>query len=469
MASSRGRQEAPDAMDAVLKRFVEQSPVTVMTRLALQRAINAKWVDEVFERHRDRQYHRELAFSTVVDLMTPVALGLRPSLHAAVQQGPALPVSITALYDKVNHTDPAVVRGLVVGSAQRLAPVVDSLDGRAPQTLLHGYRARVVDGNHLPATDKRIKPLRGFRGAALPGHTLVVYDPDIDMVIDLQPSEDAHAAERTLMPALLAHAQRGDVWIADRHHCTRAIISLLVARRAAFILREGGAHPAPEPVGRRRRMGRVETGAVFEQKVRIPTGDGEWLYLRRVELELDEATEDGDTQIRLLTNLPARVTAGKVAQCYRRRWSIEGLFGRLEAALHGEVRTLGQPRAALLAFGLAVVAYNVLSVVQAAVAAAHDLEAEAMELSTYFVAHEVRATYVGLVVAVAPATWAPFDGKTPAQLARALLRFAAHVRPETLRKHPRAPKPKRRKGYAPRAVVQRKVATARVLAEGRVV
>jgi hypothetical protein len=40
-----------------------------------------------------------------------------------------------------------------------------------------GYRLRIVDGNHLPASEKRLKPLRSFRGAALPGHTMVVYDP----------------------------------------------------------------------------------------------------------------------------------------------------------------------------------------------------------------------------------------------------------------------------------------------------
>jgi hypothetical protein len=40
-------------------------------------------VDEVFEEHRGRQYTRELLFSTVVDLMGLVALGMRPSLHAA--------------------------------------------------------------------------------------------------------------------------------------------------------------------------------------------------------------------------------------------------------------------------------------------------------------------------------------------------------------------------------------------------
>jgi hypothetical protein len=78
----------------------------------------------VFEQNREEQYTRKLLFSTVVDLMALVALGLQPSLHAAAQASGGLGVSLTALYDKVNHTEPQVVRDLVRGSAQRLGPVV---------------------------------------------------------------------------------------------------------------------------------------------------------------------------------------------------------------------------------------------------------------------------------------------------------------------------------------------------------
>src|SRR5215217_6949369 len=137
------------ALDAVLARFVAQCPVAVMARLALQRAISAEWVDGVFEAHRERQYTRKLLFSTVVDLMSLVALGLRPSLHAAAQRAIAdgqLGVSLAALYEKVNHAEPAVLRALVCGSAERLAPLVRHLaPPAADRPALAGYRLRVVD------------------------------------------------------------------------------------------------------------------------------------------------------------------------------------------------------------------------------------------------------------------------------------------------------------------------------------
>ena len=71
-----------------------------------------------------------------------VSLGLRPSLHAAARQMPTLPVSVTALYDKVNHTEPGVMRALVRGSGERLTPVVAAVGHGA---CLPGWEVRVLD------------------------------------------------------------------------------------------------------------------------------------------------------------------------------------------------------------------------------------------------------------------------------------------------------------------------------------
>ena len=97
----------------VLEGFEQHAPVGVMARVALEQALPAGWIDEVFEASRQRQYPRELMMSTVVELMMLVSLGLRPSLHAAARKMERLPVSLAALYDKVNRTEPAVLRALV--------------------------------------------------------------------------------------------------------------------------------------------------------------------------------------------------------------------------------------------------------------------------------------------------------------------------------------------------------------------
>jgi hypothetical protein len=140
-----------------VERFIEHSPISVMARLGLQRALDPAWIDELFEQERETQYTRELLFSTTVEIMSLVAVGLRPSVHAAAKASPALPVSITALYDKLSRTEPGLVRALVQGSARRLGPVVQPMLRKQPPSV-DGYRLRIVDGSHLSASEKRLKP-----------------------------------------------------------------------------------------------------------------------------------------------------------------------------------------------------------------------------------------------------------------------------------------------------------------------
>jgi len=461
-------------MDSVMARFAERAPITVMARLALQRALDSSWIDSLFEKHRHTQYTRELLFSTTVEIMSVVAVGLRPSVHAAAKAYLNLPVSITALYDKINRTDPEVVRALIQGSNERLEPVLQAMR-QDSVTSVDGYRLRIIDGNHLPATEKRLKPLRHFRGAALPGHSLVVYDPDTGLVIDLLPCEDAHAQERACMAPILERAHAGELWIADRNFSTRAILTSWHRRGSAFIVREHAATPHPAVCATPRTAGRIDSGIVSEQPVSIPDeGQHTPLSLRRIELQLDVPTDDGETVIRLLTNLPeSTFTAQQIAGLYRRRWRIETMFQRLEAALNSEIATLGHPRAALLAFGVAVLAHNVLALIEPAVIIAHQLDRpdkeEKIELSAYYLALEVKAGYAGMMIALPSNDWRCYDALNSQQLAQTLLTVAGHADPHRLRKHKRGPKAPKKVGYVSGAEARKHVSTARVLKAGRIV
>ncbi len=341
-----------------------------------------------------------------------------------------------------------------------MLPVVQPM--KKQEAWAEGYQVRGLDGNHLPASEKRLKPLRGFRGAALPGQSLVVYAPETGLVVDILPAEDAHAQERALMGPVLERVREGELWLADRNFSTSGILSAVHEKKAAFIIREHKVSPNPTALGEKREVGRGETGRVFEQAVRME-GEKE-LELRRIEVHLDEPTEDGETVIRLLTNAPEeKLSALKVAELYRKRWKIEAMFGELEAVLESEVRSLGRPKAALLAFGVAVLAYNMLSVVKSAVEASHDLKAAKMQVSTYYIAAELKFAYGGMMLLVEEEEWSEQEGKSAEQVSAALLELAKNVRVATLRKHPRAAKKKVKKGYVPVEIARRHVATARVL------
>src|SRR5438093_12488531 len=87
-------------------RFLQHSPLTVMVRGCLEYALSAQALDALFSHTAQRQYTRELLFSSVVDLMALVVCGMYPSVHAAFQAlRHRIPVSITSLYNKLDHLE----------------------------------------------------------------------------------------------------------------------------------------------------------------------------------------------------------------------------------------------------------------------------------------------------------------------------------------------------------------------------
>ena len=163
------------------------------------------------------------------------------------------------------------------------------------------------------------------------------------------------------------------------------------------------------------------------------------MELRRIEIRLSKPSRDGDTVVGLLTNLPLAVSALTIAPLYLKRWKLETHFQFLTLSLHCEVPSLGQPRAALFAFAMALVAANALAVVRAALRASHGAEAEAA-VSGYYLADELGADYRVLLKLVSSAQW-PDWGRVPAAaLAQFLKEVASGVNLRALQRHPRGPK-----------------------------
>jgi hypothetical protein len=174
----------------VFENFVNGSPVTVMIRGIMEHALPAAEIDQLFTDTAEHQYTRELLFSSIVDVMGEVVCRIRPSIHAGYQADPAkFGVSLRAVYDKREHTEPGVSAALVASTARKLAPVIQRLGGGL-LPLLKGYRVRILDGNHLAGTEHRLKELRTLAAGALPGHTLAVLDAETMLVTEVLCCED---------------------------------------------------------------------------------------------------------------------------------------------------------------------------------------------------------------------------------------------------------------------------------------
>jgi IS4 transposase len=416
--------------DRTLQRFIDHAPVCVMIRLAMERAMGGEALDALFRDTAARQYQRELLFSSVVGLMLPVVCGSRRSVHEAYRLGPDPPaVSVASVYNKLNGTEPGVSAALVRHTADAVAPLVRWMRQDRPSPL-PPYPVRVVDGNHFAGTEHRLAVLRTTRSAALPGQALAVLDPAARLITGVVPCEDAHAQERTLVGRLLPAVRPGEVWVADRNFCTTRMLFGVADAGAFFLIRYHDRSLQWRGLGRWRRRGRTDTGRVSEQPVEVcdPLG-GRWMPARRVRLELDTPTADGETEILLLTNLPDGgpdpVSAKRAAEAYRTRWTIEHAFEDLTLNLRAEIDTLGYPRAALLGFCVAAAAYNLVALVLASLGAAHGREAVREHVSSHLLAREWATVYEGMAIAVGPRAWSAYRELDTAAFARALRRLAA--------------------------------------------
>jgi DDE family transposase len=452
----------------LLRRFMRESPVTVMARAVLERAFPDQVLDQMFKRTARRQYEDKLLFSTVVKVLSAVVLRGRKSVREAylAEQRAQAQATLAALYIKLQNTETAVVAGLVRESFVRLAPLMRGLKA-SRQPLFPGYCTKILDGAHLTGTQHRLRETRTLHSSPLPGQALVVLQPDQRLISAAFPCEDAHAQERSLLDQVLATIEERDLVLADRNFCTTEFLFGLARGRACFLIRQHATTLwGKELLGKRRRRGRCAGGVVYEQTMRIihPLTD-EQLLLRRITIVLDQPTTDGDTEIHLLSNLPQRFGAVRLAGAYLERWRVENAFQEIEQALRGEVNTLGYPKAALLAFGIALLIYNVIAVVKGALQAQHGAAAAFDNLSGYCLASEIAAVHAGMMIAIPPADWTALLAGLPVPaLVQFLTQTAAYANPKRFAKSPRGPKkppPKRSGGLREKHVSTHRLLLAR--------
>lgn len=431
-------------LGSIFELFVEQSPVTVMMRGLMERVFRPEQLDEIFETHAKVQYTRELLFSTLVNLMSFVVCGIYPSVSAAYKaKAKEMNVNRSAFYHKLNGVETAVSAALLRETAHELGALIQQTGGQHPP-LLPGYQGRILDGNALAATDHRLQDLRSIASAPLPGKSLVVLDPELRLAVDLFPCEDGHAQERRLFKQVLNTVTPKQLWVADRNMCTLEFLLGIAQRDSAFIIREHQNLPW-EAVSELQFVETIADGELWQQTILLEQ-NGHRLKIRRVVLHLSKPTRHGDTDIVILTNLSTIVApAIVVTDIYRQRWKIEGLFLTLDKNFEGEIKTLAYPKAALFSFALALVAYNILATLKAALASVHGVGKIEAALSDFYVVDELQGTYRGMMIAIAPEQWQCFREMPEVDLAILLKDLAARVELKRFLKQPRKKKKKKPK------------------------
>jgi hypothetical protein len=126
------------------------------------------------------------------------------------------------------------------------------------------------------------------------------------------------------------------------------------------------------------------------------------LKLRCIVLRLAKPTRHGDREIVCLTNLPTIIAIMVMVKLYRERWQVEGLFLSVTQNFEGEIEPLAYTQAVLFSFTLALVAYNVLATLKAALASVHGVGKMAAALSDFYGVNGLQGIYRGMMIAIPP-------------------------------------------------------------------
>ena len=196
----------------ILQVFAEKSPATVMVHGLLERFLSAEKIDEWFDSVCKVQYTRKILFSSVVGIMLQVVCRVRSNVHVAYLNSD-VDASRIALYDKLKNVELKTSRELVRYSADQAELLIREMKA-CNAAIIPGYKVKFLDGNCIESTEHRLKVLRDTKAGALPGKSLVIFDPEIDIAIDVIPCEDGHAQERSLLTDVLATVEKNDVLVA---------------------------------------------------------------------------------------------------------------------------------------------------------------------------------------------------------------------------------------------------------------
>ena len=134
----------------------------------------------------------------------------------------------------------------------------------------------------------------------------------------------------------------------------------------------------------------------------------------------------------------------------------------MTTSLNCEINTLCYPKAALFVFALALVAYNALAVVEAAIANERGREF-AQQMSFYYMALEVAETTDGMLIALPREQWHQWANGPPREFNQTLTRIAAAIDISVYQKSTRGPKKTKPKKKHIKNKVH--VSTAKILAQ----
>jgi len=417
------------------------SPLTVLVRGAIERWLAPPILAEIASDCAISNYERKITLQALTAIMLDAVLGMQPTVHAAaIARRDEWSGSIQALYAKFGRIDPQFAAGLVKRTADGILPLLTSprMAGKPGNTSI-----KVVDGTMPDGSEHRLGVLRELAAAGLPAQAVVIYDLRTGVCDRVAVDEDAYASEKVLAEALLQEAVAGEIYVADRGFCTCRLMAQLIERDAFFVFREHAYDLVYEEQSPEQISGRCSTGVVLEGKVRLCDRIRKCVWeLRRIHVQLDTPTQSGEKDLWLLTNLPPECLAVEIAELYHRRWQVERHFHFIKRELHGQMPSLGEPRAAIFALCVSLAAGNLLAFVKHFQPKEPKRQATKQRpaLSGYYLALEISRSYAAIEALTKARDWRAVGELSSRSFCTWAMKLARRIPWSRYVSHPRGPK-----------------------------
>ena len=300
---------------------------------------------------------------------------------------------------------------------------------------------KVLDGTMPDGSEHRLGVLRELAAAGLPAQAVIVYDLRTGVCDRVAVDEDAYASEKVLAESLLQEAAADEIYLADRGFCTCRLMGQLLERDISFVFREHAYDLVYEEQSPEQPCGRCSTGIVLEGTVRLCDRIRKCTWdLRRIHVQLDAPTQSGEKDLWLLTNLPPDCLADEIADLYRQRWQIERHFHFIKRELHGQMPSLGEPRAAIFALCVALAAGNLLAFVKHLRTEKRRDAQHRPALSGYYLALEISRSYAAIDALTTPRDWRKVAELSSRSFCTWAMTLAARIPWSRYVTHPRGPK-----------------------------
>lgn len=359
-------------MDDFQRELLARMPLGSAALDLFAYALDARFLDGVFDASRGRCYERELRFSSLVYLIRDALLAHGGSASASFERAAerdALPVATSNAYAKLGRVPPAVSMAMLAQGASRLSGLLpEGLASPVPASLA-GFAVVAIDGKKLKHAAKRLRVLRGLPGRLLSAKLLVALDVHRGLAVAMNVDPDGERNDVPLVPGLLpqVRAKIGGtiLWMADSQFCDLNLPTLFCQDGGHFLLRwtaklsfhPDPARPAREGVDDRGRRFVQEWGWVGSPK------DARRRYVRRVTL----SRGPGERDVAVITDLlDERLhPAADLLALYLLRWGIEQVFQQVTEVF--ELRRLigSTPQAGAFQAALCLLLYDLVQVCKA--------------------------------------------------------------------------------------------------------